>query len=323
MPVINFPPEFDLEYYRRVYPELNNFLDDVIEEHYRRFAVEQGRSTCPYDRSEYLRLLLQEKIDNTPLKALEISPWDRPFLRGNNVKYFATEDADTLRKHASASGRNHQNVPDKIDFVSPSADLGVVNEAFDIVFSSHVIEHTPDLVEHLHGVSRILNRGGLYVLIIPDKRYCFDYYHPESTIAEVIDAFANERKNPRLADVINHSYTYTHNNPLLHWLGEHGLRYGYRDTTLEPDAKIEIMDEYFYDDGKGINREKFNHLVEKYADALERGEYISAHNWRFTPELFGYIINMLNALEFIDLKIYRLCHTVWGRQEFIAMLEKI
>ena len=316
-------PEFDIDYYRKAYPELNFFPDNILIEHHKRFAARQGHSTCIYDRRETLQPLLQGTIDQTHMKALEISPWHRPFLGGANVKYFGTTNHEFLKKNAVELGLNPEKIPRKIDFISPTGDLGVVDEKFDIVFSSHVIEHCPDLIEHFRGVSKILNKGGLYVLIIPDKRYCFDYYHSESTLSEVIDAFANERKLPRLADVINFAYTRTHNDAIFHWLGEHGKRYGYRDTPLSPDAKAEIMGEYFFDDGKGISREKFLSLVEKYSEALDKGEYISTHNWRFTPDSFRYIVNLLNELNFIDLPLYRCCHTLWGRQEFIAMLEKI
>ena len=324
MPVINFPPTFDLNYYRNVYPELNNFPDNVLREHYERFAVAQGHSTCSYDRREPLQKILQNLIDKNPLKVLEISPWDNPFLRGENVKYFDTMDAEALKKASEGSGRlfDSNNVPAKIDFVSPTGDLNVINETFDIVFSSHVIEHCPDLVRHFQGISRILKKGGLYILAIPDKRYCFDHYHSESTISEVIDAFVNERKIPRLADVINQAYTFTHNDSIRHWLGDHGKLYGYRNTPLEPDLNVRVIDEYFFDDGKGINREKFLQLIKKYIEARSKNQYISTHNWRFTPDSFGYIVNLLNALGFINLPLYRLCHTIWGRLEFIAMLEK-
>ena len=286
-------------------------------EHGKRFAVEQGHSTCIYDCRENLQNILQEVIDTRALKTLEISPWHRPFVKGATVKYFGTANPEALRKSAVELGINPEKIPEEIHFISATGDLGVVDEKFDVVFSSHVIEHCPDLVEHLRGVS------GLYILIIPDKRYCFDYYNADTTISEVIDAFANERKIPRLAEVINFAYTRTHNAAVSHWLGFHGKCYGYRDTKFEPDAKAEILGEYFFDDGKGINRENFLRLVEKYGEALEKGEYISAHNWRFTPDSFRYIINLLNALNFIELPLYRCCHTLWGRQEFVTMLEKI
>lgn len=322
MPIINFPPTFDLNYYRKSYPELRNFPDEILMEHYKKFAIEHGLSTCAYDQREPIQKILQNAINHYHLKTLEISPWDNPFIKGESVKYFDTMDAETLKNQALGASRSFNDVPNKIDFVSPNGDLSVINEKFDVAFSSHVIEHCPNLVEHFQNVSKILNKGGLYILIVPDKRYCFDHYHSESTITEVLDAFFAKRKFPRLADVINSAYTVTHNDPVRHWMGEHGERYGYRTTFLEPDLKVEIMDEYFFDDGQEISQEKLLKLVEKYVKALKKGEYISTHNWRLTPDSFGYIVNLLNKLGFIDLTIYRLCHTVWGRLEFIAMLEK-
>ena len=39
MPIIDFSPEFELEYYRDVYPEMKILPDEVLMEHYKRFAV--------------------------------------------------------------------------------------------------------------------------------------------------------------------------------------------------------------------------------------------------------------------------------------------
>ena len=68
--------------------------------------------------------------------------------------------------------------------------------------------------------------------------------------------------------------------------------------------------------------EKILLKMERYSAALTKGEYIDMHNWRFTPDSFGYIVNVLNKLTLIDLTLFRLCHTIWGRLEFVAMLEK-
>ncbi len=323
MAVINFSPEFDLDYYRKSYPELNNLPDEVVKEHYKRFAVEQGHSTCFYDRREYLQLFLQNIIDKERLKALEIGCGGSPFLRGKRIKYFETVPVDDLKEHYIKVGRSTDHFPKKFDFVSPTGDLGIIDETFDVVLSCHVIEHCPDFIEHLQNVNRLLKKGGLYILIVPDKRYCFDHYNSDSTLTEVIDAFVNERKTARLADVISTIYTRTHNSAVLHWLGEHGKRFGYRTTPLEPDAKAKVMGEYFFDDGQGVNPEQFLKLIEKYAESLEKGEYLSAHNWRFTPDSFRYIVDMLNKLGFINFPLHRLCHTIWRRLEFIAMLEKV
>jgi predicted SAM-dependent methyltransferase len=59
-----------------------------------------------------------------------------------------------------------------------------VYEQFDIAFSSHVIEHTLDFIKHLNQVCDILKNNGHYFLFVPDKRYCFDYFSPESTMPD-------------------------------------------------------------------------------------------------------------------------------------------
>lgn len=323
MPIITPPPEFDLNYYRTTHPELNFLGDDALTVHYEKFADAQGLSSCPYDRREYLQYFLQLEIDKRHLRVLEISPWNNPFLKGDSVKYFEVADVETLRESAVKHDRSVDNIPEKIHFISPTGDLSVVDEKFDIVFSSHVIEHVPDVIAHLQAVSRILNAGGLYVLIIPDKRFCLDHYNAETTLSDVMDAFICERKISRLADVINSIFTSTHSNPVRHWLGDHGERFGLRDaSTTESAGTVEILGEVFSDDGKNLP-EKIFRVVEKYAETLEQGKYIAdVHNWRFTPDSFGHIVNVLNKFNFIDLSIYRLCRTLWGRFEFIAMLER-
>ena len=313
MAILTPPPSFDLNYYKATHPELQIFGDNIAAEHCRRFAVEQGHSTCFYDRSEVLKKTLQEAVDKYSLHVLELSPWDNPFLTGANVKYFAVTDAETLKKTAVEESRPFANTPEKIHFVSPTGDLGVVDETFDIVFSSHVIEHTPDLVRHFPAIRRILNRGGLYILIVPDKRYCFDHFNAETTIADVLDAFVSERKTARLADFISTSFTRAHNYGFPHWFGDHGNRCGYRNEPPD-DSLVKLLGESSHEDRATLLR-----LIEKYNDSLKRGEYVDAHNWRFTPDSFGYIVDMLNKLNFIDMPLYRLCHTVWATELLIKI----
>lgn len=256
--------------------------------------------------------MLQKEIDNRHLKALEISPWHNPFLSGDNVKYFGTMDYEGLKKSAIAKKLPVERIPHEMHFVSPTGDLSVVDETFDIVVSSHVIEHTPDLVKHLNDVETLLNKGGLYVLMIPDKRYCFDHYRPESTILDVMDAFFNERNTARFVDKF-FSIEKAHNNAISHWLGYHSELF--KNDDPEFDKKNPHRKEGY----------KFALIstFKKYKKDVEAGTYIDTHNWRFTPDSFRYIVNILNDMKFINLPLYRLYHTLWGRLEFIAMLEKI
>lgn len=289
---IEFPPDFDLDYYKSLNPEFLYLSDQLVQVHYEKVGKENGRSCCKFDRSENLRGILGE-LAAKGAEILEIGPWDNPFIpkdkSGGSVKYFDVMSAEELAKVAVEHGGN---VPKRIDYVSPNGDLSIVDENFDIVVASHSIEHHPDLVGHLQDVEKILRPQGLYVLVVPDKRYCYDHFLPESTFADVIEAHIEKRQYHTLSAVIKKIGMHTHNNPLRHWLGDHG----------------QLV----------INRDQ----IAQAASAYKSGKYEDCHAWQFTPDSFGIIINALNKLGYIGLSPYRLCQTLWGRIEFVAILRK-
>ncbi len=153
-------------------------------------------------------------------RVLEIGPFCNPCMTGRNVRYFDVLDRAGLLKRAAEQGYLVVSAP-KIDFVSPVGDLSVVDATFDAVVSSHCIEHQPDLVAHLAEVARILEPGGRYFLLVPDKRFCFDHFLAPSTVAGVVDAWKEGRKVHRLASVLEHRALTTHNDTARHWAGDH------------------------------------------------------------------------------------------------------
>jgi SAM-dependent methyltransferase len=104
----------------------------------------------------------------------------------------------------AASAALDGSLTPNIDFVSPNGDLGIIDQKFDIAFSSHCIEHQADLIRHLQHVARILHPDGRYFLIIPDKRYCFDHFLHESSLSDVVSAFVEERRTPSFKSVFEH-----------------------------------------------------------------------------------------------------------------------
>ncbi|MDQ8054592.1 MAG: class I SAM-dependent methyltransferase [Pedobacter sp.] len=233
-------------------------------------------------------------IDSIPkdISILEIGPFYTPLCKGDKVKYLDILDQEAMIKRAESIDAqiNTSQIP-FIHYVSPQGDLRVAKEKFDAIFSSHVIEHQLDLIGHLQQVSQVLNEGQRYYLNIPDKRYCFDHFHKESTIAEVIDAHLNKRTKHSLKSVIEHR-TITHNHPADHWRGQHG----------------EVEDV--------INK------IKNAIDEYQSNDYIDVHAWYFTPESFSGLISLLNELGYIDLKICRLHETPLYGIEFYAVLEK-
>ena len=279
--------------------------DDVLKEHHRRFAEEQGRTCCIYDRPEGMKALMNNAVEQFPIKVLEIGPGDNPTVlppkqdRGR-VKYFEVFDAPEIARRAlEVNHRPFQNTPEKIDYVSPTGDLSIIKETFDIVFSSHSIEHQMNLIKHLQAVERLLNDGGLFVLVIPDKRYCYDHFRQETTISTVLDRYFRNVEFRPFEDFIDVRMHVTHNNAIQHWFGIHGN-----------------IDDHF-------THENFDKYCREYQKSRDANEYIDAHSLRLTPRAFERIVNYVHQMGLTRLAMYRLCHTVWGRFEFSAVLKKV
>lgn len=241
----------------------------------------------PYIRKDFL-----QSIPNS-LNILEIGPFFTPMHIGPNVKYFDVEDQQNLIRRAKNIDPNFkvEDIP-YIDYVSPTADLTIIDEKFDAVFSSHVIEHQFDLIDHLQKASTILSEGGKYYLVVPDKRYCFDHFQQVSTISDVIGAHYEKRKKHTLKSLLDHRVLSTHNDPVEHWKGNHG----------------EIS-------GMVSN-------VQKAITEYESGEYIDAHGFFFTPTTFKEIMELLFELGYINFKVNRIHETAQNNFEFFCVLEK-
>lgn len=229
-------------------------------------------------------------------RVLEIGPFDAPALHGVNVRYFDVLDQDGLRKRAADHGRNPAGCP-VIDFVSSTGDLGVVNERFDSVLSVHVLEHQPDLIRHLNAVADILVPGGSYYLVLPDKRYCFDHYIPETQTNDVWAAHLEGRQVHGARAILNHRLCLTHNRPFKHWLGVHG-----------PDPR------------KSPRRDATEAL--KDCAAASSGAYVDVHAWFFTPQGFRSVLQELHDRGLCSLRVAAVHATAFGSLEFCAVLTR-
>jgi|HubBroStandDraft_5_1064220.scaffolds.fasta_scaffold66722_1 SAM-dependent methyltransferase len=285
---ILFPPEFDAAFYRERHHDLAKFSDADLFDHYQRHGREEGRiSSRAVPRDAFLKYV------PAAMKALEIGPGLQPCLEGPNVKYFEVVDTAALVARAAQLNEDASRIP-RIDYLSPSLDLAIVDEQFEVVLSSHCIEHQPDLIRHIQAVDRLLVDGGCYVLVIPDRRYCFDHYLRDSTLADVLDAYYAERKVHLLKSVIEHRALTTHNDSKRHWKGDHAMEKDVQHVAAQ------AVEEW------------------KAAD----GGYVDVHAWQFTPASFRDIIDALAGLGYIAMKPARVYPTLYGWNEFYAVLEK-
>jgi SAM-dependent methyltransferase len=282
------PPEVDFDFYRSVYRDLAPLGDATLRSHFADYGRNEGRIPTPAaHRVGFLATVPKAA------RILEIGPFTRPVFRGDNVKYFDVLDREGLIARARVHGYPTDHCP-HIHYVSPTGDLSIVTEKFEYLFSSHCIEHQPDLIGHLQIAARILEPGGLYYLIIPDKRYCFDHYLPESGIDDVLVAHAERRRVHTAQSVIAGRAMATHNNPLEHWRGNHD------DPNIAPAAARAAAAE------------------QELRDAA--GGYIDVHAWQFTPASFRGIIDELHKRRSSAFAIERVYDTLFGQLEFNAVL---
>ena len=281
------PPVFDPAYYRTHNAELGLGDDEAAAAHYARQGRAEGRVASPFARREELVAAMDGAGP-----VLEIGPFCAPLLKGPGVEYLDRLDAAALRDRAQAIGLDASDCPERIHHVGGLDRVGA--DSFDAVLASHSIEHQPDLVRHLEEVARVLRAGGRYVLIVPDKRFCFDHFLPETTIADVLDAFEEERTIHRLGSVVEHVALVTHNDPVRHWRGDHG----------------------------GVDLEERQRRTAEALAAYRSsdGTYLDVHAWQFTPESFVALFATLARLGLSAFEVEAVYDTPRDRAEFCAVL---
>ncbi len=282
------PQELDPEFYRLVYSDLSSFDDAALIAHFNQYGRREGRIA----NAAAHRVGLIATIPKNA-RLLEIGPFTTPIFRGENVRYFDVLDREALIERAVAHRYPTDNCPE-IHWVSPTGDLSIVSDRFEYLFSSHCIEHQPDLIAHLRAAANVLEPGGFYYLIIPDKRYCFDHFIPESTLGEILAAHAERRQVHTAKNVMIARVMTTHNNPAEHWRGHHD------DPNF---AQVGIR-------ADGAEREFKN----------SQGAYIDVHAWQFTPESFRSVITGIIDQGLCEFAIERVYDTLFEQLEFNAVL---
>lgn len=285
VPGTDLPPAFDADHYLAANPDLAIAATDAAD-HYAAIGRAEGRVASPLALRENLIGLIDDGRS-----VLEIGPFCNPLLRGRNIAYLDMLDAAQLRARAIEIGIDPAGCPHHIDYVG---GIDQIRRRFDAVISSHAIEHQPDLIHHLQQIERIVTADGLFCLIVPDKRFCFDHYIAESTIADVVEAHREQRRRHSLASVIEHVALTTHNDSRRHWAGDHG-------PAVPPDRAQRVE--------KAIRDHDFNPV-----------RYVDVHAWYFTPDSFRTLIETLSALGMIGLELAGVYDTARDRNEFCAVL---
>lgn len=227
---------------------------------------------------------------------LEIGPSYHPVFPKkifSNVKSLDLLSKEKLKaKYACDEKVNLDNIED-VDFIwQGEAYVDLVGEdRFDWIFASHVIEHVPDFISFINDISKILKENGSLVLVVPDRRYTFDTYRPQSGLSSIIDAHSLRRTEPSLGMKVENNF--------------------FCCTLNDDTSKVK----------KFLRPRKPHANIKNTLDYINGFEGdMDVHAWGFTPNHFRLLIESLFQGNFIELREKYFYDTV--NDEFYIVLSK-
>ncbi len=203
-------------------------------------------------------------IRNKSKSYLEIAPNWAPLLikQETNVDYCDRIGFDELVERE----KNNEGMLEKglnvqpLDFIWADGlrlkDCVQKDCTYDVIVSSHVVEHVPNFLDWLYQQREVLKDDGVILLVIPNAMESGEYIRPLSTIAQVIDSWILKYEKPAAWQV------YEGLTRITEWNGH------------REDKPLEQLKRWY---------------TEKEAlDAAFRSlrDYIDIHCWAFTPDTF-------------------------------------
>jgi predicted SAM-dependent methyltransferase len=242
---------------------------------------------------------IRSGMDFSSKSTLEIGPLYRPFVLKSegDVTYVDHADAETLRrKYADDPLFDVSDIVD-VDAVWGEQTLAecLDNRQVDYIIASHVIEHVPDLVTWLQELRSVLRDGGEIRLVIPDKRFTFDYTRRLTVLSDVLDAHLRRARRPLSLYILDHVLNVRRVDTGEAWR-----------LHLDEDS---LPHYHSFEMAVGVAR-----------DALETEHYHDVHCWVFTPRSFARLMRECAENGLIDLACVEYQDTPNGSLEFTAFL---
>lgn len=235
---------------------------------------------------------------------VEIGPLAHPLIlkSDGDVLYADHMTTEALRHHY----RQHPTLgPDGIDGIVPVDVVlgeGGLPEALgprgpvDYIVASHVVEHIPDPLGWLAEAARALREGGVFCLIVPDKRFTFDHFRTPTSVGALVAAHLGHLRRPPLSVVYEHFARACVIDRKAVWQGR---RAAMRPLTGGPAAAFEAVERIARDDS-----------------------YVDVHCSVFTPYGFACVLAEVLRLGLLPFECAALEPTREREDEFFVLLRK-
>lgn len=243
---------------------------------------------------------LLQGLDVRNAIGMEIGPLASPVVSKQEGKIYYVDyaDAEFLRNRY----KDDPNVDtSKIVFIDAiwgeqSLKDAIGSKAVDYVIASHVVEHVPDLVTWLDELHSVLLPGGQVRLVVPDKRYTFDYLRQTSRLSDILTAYVARARVPQPHEIFDYCLNKVTIDTAAAWRNE-------IDTTkLTKDFT-------------------FAGAMWLVHDVINNGTYHDLHCWVFTPHSFATICCQLAEVDLLKFTCEHFVDTEYGELEFFVALK--
>jgi SAM-dependent methyltransferase len=222
-------------------------------------------------------------------RGLEIGPSHNPIAPkrdGYNVQIVDHLNTAQLKKKYSNHRVNLDNI-EEVDYIwngkQTLPDLIGLNESFDWIIASHVIEHVPDLISFLQQCCQLLKSNGVLSLVIPNKNYCFDYLQSLTSTGSILEAYSEKRIRPSCGQVFNHVANAVSYRGEIAW-------------NSMPEGELKLVHAH-------------TDRLDLWERSIKTDEYIDVHCWNFTPNSFALIFEDLCDLGLVHFDVGRIFPT--------------
>jgi hypothetical protein len=241
-------------------------------------------------------------IDAPKQRGLEFGPLDRPIVRKVDAEIYYVDHLpkDGLcEKYLNVPGYDISNIVD-IDFVWGDETLSAIVEKsapFDYIIASHVIEHVPDVIGWLNEICDVLKASGIISLIIPDKRFTFDFYRPITSLADLVSCHLEKRRRPSARQIFEAYLLHASVDVAELW-----------KSSLPPKSVQLVHDKLF--------------ALKICQEALDEEKYCDVHCSVFTPQSFYHLVEVLFEMKLIKCSVETIYPTQPNEIDFFASLKK-
>lgn len=232
---------------------------------------------------------------------LEFGPLANPVVRKDQgrIVYVDHIDSDALKGKAV----NNPNV-DETAIVEVDVDLRrgpLVDQCrplgpFDYVVASHVFEHLPNPLGWLRDVASLLVPGGTIALAVPDRRYTFDFFRAETTVAQLVAYDLENGARPSLTQLTDHFFHVR------------------KVDTAEAWSATPTLDR--------VPRHHDDESVARVLGRAVAGRHVDCHCTVWTSGHFGRVVPEAVRLRDVPVRIRWLDEPVPGTNEFLVQLER-